>query len=324
MRISSTSSAVKAPSTSGQAAGSPGAATPAPANDQFFSSNPAAVNVTSFNTAGDNCLHTPQAKIPDSPLFQKVIQGTPDAPIVACQETVPLLGKKMIDLSKNGNFQVVWPGHRWLPNWVPTSTLVQGNMVLVPKRYQIENVETHTFKGRWPAFFKALKNWVLGKGKANDMLLALQHRGWESLLLKDRVTGKLFTVIATHIAFADKVRREETPQLQAAIAKAQRQGPTVIMGDFNTPTRATNYNHDANINAFWDQMDATGMKDMGPTGKAAISNWMNNNDMDEVLATGFTSASAQMLTGSKMRIPSRPDAKGVSDHYAEADSLTFS
>ena len=62
-------------------------------------------------------------------------------------------------------------------------------------------------------------------------------------------------------------------------------------------------------------------QDMGEMGTYYI--WKNGEDIDSVLATGFQSVSSEMLSGDKMTLPGHPDAKQVSDHYAEADTLKF-
>jgi hypothetical protein len=63
---------------------------------------------------------------------------------------------------------------------------------------------------------------------------------------------------------------------------------------------------------------------MGPTGKAGGSFWGNGQNIDAVLAKGFGGQASEMLSGTKMTLPGHPDAKEVSDHYAEADVLRFS
>jgi endonuclease/exonuclease/phosphatase family metal-dependent hydrolase len=296
----------------------------APAPPAASSANAGAnVNVVTFNVAGGAKAFKLEEKLTDAPLFQKLINGDPDAPIVACQETTPALAKKLLEASKNGNFQVIYPGQPNLPKWIPTSTLMQGNMLLVPKRYQVEHAESHTFEGRGAKFLHALDGFLFHHEKANDMLLALQNRGYVEASLKDTRTGKDFNVLATHVAYADDIRRDETPQLVDAIAKAQAHGPTVVMGDFNTPTLEARPSSNPGVIDFWKAMEPLELQDMGPTGKDRGSFWGNGQDIDSVLATGFESVSSEMLTGDKMTLPGHPDAKQVSDHYAEADSLKF-
>lgn len=304
------------------------AATPAPKPSSAkpvdaFSAAPGDVNVVTFNVAGGASKFKLEDKLTDTPLFQKLINGDPDAPIVACQETTPALAKKLIEASKNGNFQVLYPGQANLPKWIPTSTLMQGNMLLVPKRYQVEKSEAHTFAGRGAKFLNALDGFLFHHEKANDMLLALQNRGYVEASLKDTQTGKQFNVLATHVAYADDIRRDETPQLVDAIQKAEATGPTVVMGDFNTPTLEAKPTTNPGVVDFWKAMDPLDLEDMGPSGKDRGSFWGNGQDIDSVLAKGFETVSSQMLSGDKMTLPGRPDAKQISDHYAEADTIRF-
>lgn len=279
--------------------------------------------MVTFNVAGGASAFKLEDKLTDAPLFQKLINGDPNAPIVACQETTPALAKKLIELSKNGNFQVIYPGEAWMPKGVPISTLMQGNMLLVPKRFEVQHSEAHTFAGRGGKFFQALKGFAFHHQPANKMLLALQNRGYVTASLKDTRTGKSFNVVATHVAYEDGIRRDEAPQLVDAIKRAQASGPTVVMGDFNIPTLAANPNQSQAAKDFWKAFDPLQLQDMGPTGADRVSFWKNGGDIDSVLASGFESVSHEMLSGDKMTLPGHPDAKQVSDHYAESDWLKF-
>lgn len=286
-----------------------------------FSPAPDAVDVVTFNVAGGASGFELEDQLTAAPVFQKVINGDPDAPIIACQETTPALAKKLIEESKNGNFKVIYPGEAWVPKWVPTSVLMQGNMLLVPKRYQVEKSEAHTFKGRAEKFLGALDGFLFHHESANDMLLALQNRGYISAELKDTETGKRFDVVATHVAYKDDIRRDETPQLVDAIQKDEAQAPTIVMGDFNLQRLEADPHPSQGVVDFWKAFDPLDLEDMGPTGKDRGSFWKNGKDIDMVLAKGFESVSHHMMTGSEMTVPGYPDAKKVSDHYAEADSL---
>jgi endonuclease/exonuclease/phosphatase family metal-dependent hydrolase len=297
-------------------------AAPALAADSFKQDS-ANVEVVTFNAAGGASAFKREAALVDTQLFQKLIKGDADAPVVAVQETTPALAKKLIEQSKNGNFQVIWPGHTFVPNWVPTSTIMQGNMLLVPKRYEVQKSESHTFSGRAGQLFDAIKGVLFHKKKINTLLLAVQNRGWVEATLKDTKTGKSFTVMGTHIAYDDAVRRVETPQLADAIKKAQAKGPTVVMGDFNVPTEAKMTKPNQGATDFWKALEPFGLKDMGPEGPNAGTFWKNGQDIDSVLTSGFKPVKSEILSGDKMTIPGQSDAKGVSDHYAEADTIAF-
>ncbi|HEY9722750.1 MAG TPA: hypothetical protein V6D47_12115 [Oscillatoriaceae cyanobacterium] len=287
------------------------------AGDSYNSAN--AIQVMTFNTAGDGCRNTPENEIALSQPFQKVVKGAADAPIIACQETTPTLAKSVQGLAKNGNFQVVWPGgHTWLPGFL-ASTLGQGNLVLVPKRYKVLGVQAHTYKGRLGLFWNALKGVVFHHQPVNNLLLACQKRGYESIALQDKNTGKKFTVIATHVAFDPKVRALEAPQLTAAIKDAEAKGPVTVMGDFNTASEATNFSHNQNVADFWKQIDTTGVQDVGAKDNTDES----GHDIDHVLQKGFNVVGDEVLDGNKLTIPGRTDAKQVSDHYAHEVTLSL-
>jgi endonuclease/exonuclease/phosphatase family metal-dependent hydrolase len=253
----------------------------------------------------------------------EVVSFNAEAPIVACQGMTPALAKKLIEASKNGNFDVIYPGHPNTPKWVPISTLMQGNMILVPKRYQVQKSEAKSFSGRAGQFFDAVKGVLFHHKKVNTLLLALQNRGYVEAQLKDTKTGKSFSVVATHVAYDPAIRDNETPQIASVIKKAQAKGPTVVMGDFNIPTPEKMKNPNASALEFWKALEPFGLKDMGPAGKDSGTFWGNNQDIDSVLTTGFKPVASEILKGDKMTIPGHPDAKEVSDHYAEADTIAF-
>lgn len=295
------------------------ATTPVDTSKPTSGFSPDAIRVMTFNTAGDGCRHTPENEIPLSQPFQKVVKGAPDAPIIACQETTSALAKSVQALAKNGNFQVVWPGgHTWLPSWL-ASTLGQGNLVLVPKRYKVLSVQAHTYSGRLGLFWNAFKGVLFHHKPLNDLLLALQKRGYESIALQDKQTGKKFTMIATHVAFDDKVRRMEEPQLISAIKAAEAKGPVTVMGDFNTASEATNFSKNPNVTHFWQQMATTGVEDVGAKDNTDEA----GHEIDHVLQKGFHVAGDEVLDGNKLTIPGRKDASQVSDHYAHEVTLTL-
>lgn len=283
------------------------------------------VKVVTYNTGSDDASHAPQGEYTDLPVFQDVIQGKPDAPIISLQEVGPELGKKLEVLAKQtGNFQVVWTGKNWLPNQLALSPFTGANLVIVPKRFQLEHAEKHTYKGRLSQLWDNFKGWAFHHKPANDMLLAVQDRGYETLRLKDTRSGKAFDVINSHVSFYDPTRRREAPQLAEAIRQAEAEGPVIVTGDFNTPTlESARDPNDPGIQAFWKTLAPADLQDMGPTGAAGASNWHNGEDIDHVLAHGFTSEAAHMYRGTEMSLPGYPDAQRLSDHYAEGDTLAF-
>lgn len=300
-----------------------GAPAPTMAGDSFGSDS-AAVNVVTFNVAGGASAFKLEEKLMDTPLFQKLVKGDPDAPIVGCQEMTPALAKKLIEAAeKSGNFEVIWPGSTLMPNWVPTSTLLQGNLLLVPKRYKVQKSESHTFKGRAGQLWDAIKGVFSGEKKLNSLLLAVQKRGWVEATLKDTRTGKTFGVLNTHIAYDPNVRRVSTPQLAEALGKLQAKGPMVVMGDFNIPTPEKMDKPNPSAMEFWKALEPFNLQDAGPQGQNSGTFWSNGKDIDSVLTNGFKSVKSEILSGDKMTLPGRPDAKQVSDHYAEADTIAF-
>jgi endonuclease/exonuclease/phosphatase family metal-dependent hydrolase len=277
--------------------------------------------VITYNTGSDDSMKAPQGDFVKLPPFQDVINGKADAPIISCQEAGPELAKKLVALAKQtGNFDVVWTGDARLPNAVlDMSPIASQNLVLVPKRFQVEASQNTTYGGRLGQLWRSFTGWLSHKEPANDMLLAIQRRTFQTLRLKDSANGKEFSLINTHIAYDDRVRRSEEPQFVDAIEKAEKKGPVIVTGDFNTNSRDTNYRNDPNVEHFWQELDPAKLTDLGPAGKAGASLWESGRDIDHVLGHGVTSLSSRMLTGSEMSFPGRPDPKDLSDHYAEED-----
>lgn len=267
-----------------------------------------AMQVVTYNTGVADSMRAPQAEFTQLPMFQKVINGSPDAPIIGVQETGPDLAQKLQALSKNGNFQIVWE----------RTGLNQGNFVLVPKRYQVVQAENHYYKGRLAQLWDNLKG--LFHHQQANWGQTIEHRGYQQLRLKDTATGKTFTMLNTHISFWDPMRQRQGQQLAQAVQAAEKSGPVLVTGDFNTPTEDTNRNHDAQVTEFWNTLKPAGLKDMGPAGDAGISDWHGRGtDIDHVLAAGMTSVSSHMASGTEVSLPGRPTAQDLSDHYAEED-----
>jgi endonuclease/exonuclease/phosphatase family metal-dependent hydrolase len=287
------------------------AATKTPVDSGDFSASP--VRVVTYNTGVADSMKAPQAEFTSLPMFQRVINGRPDAPIIGVQETGPDLAAKLQALSKNGNFTVLW--ERTGAN--------QGNFVLVPKRYQVVSAQNHYYGGRLSQLWDDIKG--LFHHQSPNWGQTLEHRGYQQLQLRDTVTGKTFTMMNSHISFWDPMRQRQGAQLAEAVRAAEANGPVVMTGDFNTATEDTNRSHNPQVSEFWNKFAPAKLTDMGPKGDAGISDWHGlGTDIDHVLANGFTSVSSHMYSGTEVSLPGRPTAKDLSDHYAEEDVINFS
>ncbi len=284
-------------------------ALPGMAGDKATLSNPAPVRVITFNTAaGNSKIKTPQASFPDLPFYQEIIDGDPGAAILCGQEIGTKQLNRLKALSNNGNFQVVatyaHPG--------------QANMILVPKRFEILGHEHKTygashFKGLW----NALEGWVTGKGTPQWSQL-FEPRKYTELRLRDRDSGREFTVFNTHTSYYGPLKVEHNTQLFGAARAARSRGPVIVAGDLNTRAadidRGDPYESDARVRAQFGDF-----ADMGPPSK----NVFPRPNIDWILADGFSATTGRIYTGDSLQLPGSPNAELVSDHYAEDDTLRF-
>ncbi|MBM3269139.1 MAG: endonuclease/exonuclease/phosphatase family protein [Candidatus Sericytochromatia bacterium] len=277
--------------------------------DSLQLASPPPIRVITFNTAvGNSKIKTPQASFPDLPFYQEIINGHPDAPILAGQE----IGTRQLDrlkaLSKNGSFQVVatyaHPG--------------QANMVLVPRRFEVLGYQHRTYgMSHLRGFWNGLKGWFTGKGTPHWSQM-FEPRKYTELRLRDRESGREFTLFNTHTSYYGPLKVEQNTQLFAAARAAKARGPVIVAGDLNTRAadnaRPDKYDSDARVLA---QMGD--FKDMGPPSK---SQWPRPN-IDWILADGFSPVTSRVHTGDSLSLPGSPNAELVSDHYAEEDTLRF-
>lgn len=287
----------------------------------------APLNVVTFNTGSDDDMQAPQAAFTNLPMFQAVINGRPDAPILSLQEAGDTLAKKLIaEAQRTGNFQVVWTGKTYLPSDNKLITpFTLGTLVLVPKRFKVTQKATHYYRGRQWQLLEDLWQVVRGKLSLKTALTDEGRRGYQELQLVDTTSGRPLTLINTHISYYAPARERQAAQLREAVTRARARGPVIVTGDFNTSTRDTNTEHDPRVERFWQTLDPAGLQDMGPRGAAGASDWKSGHDLDQVLASGFTSTASRLYTGSSMPgIPGRLDARDLSDHYAEGDTLAWS
>lgn len=266
------------------------------------------LKVITFNTAvGNPKIKTNQADFPKLPFYQAVINGKPDAPILCLQEVGKAQKEAVEALAKNGNFTVR----------AMRVGLDQYNMVMIPKRFQMEDYQTERFGiGQIKAAVKSVWSWIRGEDKPNVSQL-VEPRGFQEVRLRDTATGKAFTLFNTHISFLEAIQVPQAKKLFEAAHGAASSGPVIVAGDLNARTADTDpgtSGKDAKVrNLFGDFID------MGPSG-----NPPGKTNIDYVLAKGFTSVDSKWYTGNSVSLPGSPDAKSVSDHYAEENTIRFS
>lgn len=264
-----------------------------------------AFKVITFNTAvGNSRIKTDQADFVKLPFYQKVIQGAPDAPILALQEVGNAQMEAVEKLAENGRFRAFYL----------RTGLDQGNMVLIPGRFEVQAAEDHRFGlAQVKAALKSVWGWLKGGDKPNFSQL-VEPRGFQELRLRDTITGKTFTLINTHLSFQEGIQEPQAKQLFAAARAAERHGGVIVAGDLNVPTADTSSDprYLPVRDLYRDYLD------VGPRGKPP-----GKTNIDYVLVKGFKGLDAKWYTGDSLSLPGSPDAKTVSDHYAEEDTLAF-
>lgn len=261
--------------------------------------------VITFNTAcGNPKIKTDPADFPKLPFYQKIIQGAPDAPILCLQEVANAQKEAVEKLAANGQFRAVYL----------RTGVDQGNMVLVPKRFEVQAYEDHHFGlAQVKASFESVWGWITGGPKPNFSQL-IEPRGYQELHLKDTVTGKAFTLINTHLSFQEGMQEPQARRVFDAAHAAAREGGVIVAGDLNVPTANTSSApRYAPIRDMYRDF-----VDVGPSGKPPGS-----SNIDYVLVKGFRGVDSKWYTGDSLSLPGSPDARTVSDHYAEEDTLAF-
>jgi endonuclease/exonuclease/phosphatase family metal-dependent hydrolase len=267
------------------------------------------VKVITYNTASGNNRynHVPQAGFADLPMYQDIIQGRPGAGILAAQEVGAEQVERLRGLSKNGNFTVVAVAPK--PG--------QSNLMLIPKRYEVLEQQSSRFvRGQLAGAADALKHWVR-TGQRPNLFQLVEPRAYTELALRDRESGKTFTVFNTHVSIEGPVRVQQMRELMERVAAAKRKGPVILAGDLNTRADGGRYAQDRYDEEIRRMISGAGLQDMGgPVGAPG-------RNIDFVLADGFESVSTRYYTGDQISMPGLPNARAVSDHFAEEDQLRF-
>lgn len=271
---------------------------------------PNAFSIVTYNTGCADKSHAKQSLYAQLPMFQRVVNGAADAPIICTQETGPDLADALEALQKKTkNFDLFW---------MTTTPFRQGNMMIVPKRFTVIAHDEDHYGGRLAQIVSNLFD-----GKKDNWNQTLEHRGYMWVQLVDSQTGKFFTVLDTHISYWSDIRARQATQFRDAIAKASAKGPVIVCGDFNTPTLDTMSGTNDAVEKFWAVLDPLGLTDMGPKGADGVSDWGSKKDIDHVLAKGFVSLHTHMYRGSELSLAGYADAQALSDHYPEEDVIAF-
>lgn len=276
-----------------------GAAGPEPA--------PEHVRVITFNTAvGNPAIKTPQRAFLELPFYREVIEGRPEAPILALQEVGPEQARALKDASANGRFGLL---HIQRPG--------QGNALLIPERFQVlRRRSRYLLAGQLRGVVAALWRAARGRGRPDHRQLG-ELRMFNEARVRDTRSERVFTIFNTHLSADAGLRVAQAKEFFGRAHAARRHGPVIVAGDLNT--RAAEHpdlrqgRADAQVRALFGPL-----QDMG----AAVAD-LRRPKIDYVLADGFIPVSSRLYTGDSLQLPGLPTAEVISDHYAEEDVLRF-
>jgi endonuclease/exonuclease/phosphatase family metal-dependent hydrolase len=241
------------------------------------------VRVITFNTAAGNPrITTPQEQFLELPFYREAFAGGEGAPLLALQEVGDVQAKA---LRRAHGTAVVLQRRR--PGL--------GNALVIPDRYAVLGHRGGYYvvpqlRGTGHGLRAGRRNWR----QYGELRMWIQAR------LHDRAAGRELTVLTTHVSADGDLK---VPQLEAAVRRAERAGPPVVLaGDFNVP---------AGQERGRDRLaaDVIGrLRDMGtpPPGRENI---------DYVLADGFEPVSCRHWTDIL--------EQRISDHAPEDDVLRY-
>ena len=268
---------------------------------------PATLRVITFNTAvGNPKIKTDQRDFLKLPFYREIIDGTPEAAILAVQEVGPEQAKALKRAAEDGNFRVI---HNQRPG--------QGNAILIPARFEVLSHRSRYYAwSQLTAIAKALWRAARKREKFNHRQY-LELRMWSEAKLRDRRGGRVFTVFNTHVSGDPPLRLAQMKALIRRVHGAGREGPVILAADLNTrPTDSKNPEQsrgDAAVRALFPPLE-----DMTPAARDP-----RRGAIDWILATGLSPVSAKQYTDDSLQLPGLPTADVISDHYAKEAVLRF-
>ena len=145
------------------------------------------------------------------------------------------------------------------PAWESHIEKIYGEEYDIFNKYRSEKIDVESSPILWKKNkFECLKTGYFWLSDTPEM----ESRGWDELyncfrmcvyvVLKDKITGKMFTFMNTHFGFGDKGQRNSA-DLIYEYSKKISQNPTFIVGDFNmkpdSPGYATMTKNFVDVNA---------------------------------------------------------------------------
>ena len=261
-----------------------------------------------FNTAvGNPEIETDQRDFLELPFYREVIEGRPEAPLLALQEVGPEQVKALVRSAADGRFRVI---HIQRPG--------QGNALVIPARFEVLGKGSGYFLlSQLRALARALGR-TLGRRERFNHRQFFELRMWSRARLRDRAGGGEFTIFNTHVSGDPHLRLAQSRSLFRRVRRAARKAPVILAADLNTrPADAESADPeqsraDAEVRALFPPLE-----DMAPSLRDP-----RRGAIDWVLATGFSPGEARQYTDGSLQLDGLPSAEVISDHYAKEVELT--
>lgn len=259
------------------------------------------VRVITYNTAGGNRrFRALQAGLVTLPFYAEALSGTPDAPLLALQEVGEQQARAVRRAAQSGRARVLYVRRPGL-----------GNALVIPDRFEVLSHHRRFYVGsQLRGLARGLWRWHRERQRQNWRQYAELRMSIEALL-RDRRSGRRFTIINTHLSIEPGLRDAQAESLLRRARAAARRGPVIVAADLNVRVSA----HDSPEAPFAQLLRE--FPDMGAPGSVAP-------DLDFVLAAGFLGGRSRTWSGESLFLPGRPNAESVSDHLAEDHVLRFS
>jgi len=267
----------------------------------------ATLRLITFNTAvGNPRIKTEQPDFLELPFYREIVEGRPEAPLLAAQEVGPEQARALKRAAAEGRFCLI---HIQRPG--------QGNALLIPDRFRVLAARSRYFlASQLKALAKALWRAAIKRERFNHRQF-FELRMWSQVRLHDRSAELAFTIFNTHLSGDPHLRLAQATALFQRVHRARRQGPVVLAGDLNVRAAEVGKPGHAGPDEAVRALFAP-LRDM-----AAGAVDARRSNIDYVLATGFSPVSSRLYTDDALQLPGLPSAELISDHYAKEAVVRF-
>lgn len=265
------------------------------------------MRLITFNTAvGNPAIKTDQHAFLELPFYREIIEGRPQAPVLAAQEVGPEQAKALKRAAADGDFHLI---HIQRPG--------QGNALLIPGRFRVVAARSgYYLASQLEALAEALWRAATKRERFNHRQF-FELRMWSEVRLEDRGAERVFTIFNTHLSGDPHLRLAQAKALFHRVHRARRQGPVVLTGDLNVRAaevgKPGHAGPDAAVRALFHPL-----QNMAESAVDA-----RRSNIDYVLATGFSPVSSRLYTDDALQLPGLPSAELISDHYAKEAVVRF-